>query len=116
MSSPDMLAHQAGSLPTQLAHSSARAPDASSSNRGLAGALDSLDTLMESLAPPVVVVVVTHDPGPWFETTLKAIDEQNYPETSVLVVDAASAQDPTARVASAWRFFPMPPPPRTSRS
>ena len=62
--------------------------------------MDSLDTLMESLAPPVVVVIVTHDPGPWFETTLRAIKEQNYPETSVLVLDAASSEDPTPRVAS----------------
>jgi GT2 family glycosyltransferase len=61
--------------------------------------LDSLDTLMESLAPPVVVVIVTHDPGPWFETTLRAIGEQDYPEISVLVLDAASSVDPTSRVA-----------------
>lgn len=55
---------------------------------------------MESLAPPVVVVIVTHDPGPWFETTLRAIGEQSYPETSVLVLDASSSDDPTSRVAS----------------
>src|SRR3984957_7599682 len=55
---------------------------------------------MESLAPPVVVVIVTHDPGPWFETTLRAIGEQSYPETSVLVLDAASSSDPTMRVGS----------------
>jgi GT2 family glycosyltransferase len=69
-------------------------------NRDWAHALDSLDTLMESLAPPVVIVIVTHDPGPWFETTLRAMDEQSYPETSVLVLDAASSEDPTPRVAS----------------
>ena len=94
-----MSPHQASSLTLDL-RTRRRAHLTPSSNRGSAGALDSLDTLMESLAPPVVVVVVTHDPGPWFETTLKAIDEQNYPETSVLVVDAASSQDPTSRVAS----------------
>ncbi len=56
---------------------------------------------METLAPPVVVVVVTHDPGPWFETTLEAIGGQDYPEVSVLVLDAASGEDPTGRVAAA---------------
>ena len=55
---------------------------------------------MEILAPPVVVVVVTHDPGPWFETALEAIAGQDYPEISVLVLDAASSKDPTARVAA----------------
>ena len=62
--------------------------------------MGSLDTLMESLAPPVVVVIVTYDPGPWFETTLRAIGEQSYPEMSVLVLDAASSTDPTMRVGS----------------
>lgn len=61
--------------------------------------MGSLDALMESLAPAVVVVVVTNDPGPWFETTLQAIGDQDYPEFSVLVLDAASRDDPTARVA-----------------
>jgi len=54
---------------------------------------------MESLAPPVVVVLVTHDPGPWFETVLQSLKAQDYPETSVLVVDTASSEDPTRRVA-----------------
>ena len=31
---------------------------------------DSLSPLMDTLAPPVVAVVVAHDPGPWFEETL----------------------------------------------
>lgn len=61
----------------------------------------SLDILMETLAPAVVVVVVTHDPGPWFETALEAIAGQDYPEVSVLVLDAASETDPTPRVAAA---------------
>jgi GT2 family glycosyltransferase len=51
-------------------------------------------------APPVVAVVVTHDPGPWFEDALAALGEQDYPNLSVLVVDTASAEDPTPRVAS----------------
>jgi GT2 family glycosyltransferase len=51
-------------------------------------------------APPVVAVVVTHDPGPWFEATLQQLGEQDYPSLSVLVIDAGSEQDPTARIAA----------------
>jgi GT2 family glycosyltransferase len=51
-------------------------------------------------APPVVAVVVTHDAGPWLEDALAALGEQDYPNLSVLVVDAASTEDPTPRVAS----------------
>jgi GT2 family glycosyltransferase len=54
---------------------------------------------MESLAPPVVAVIVAHDPGPWFEETLASLGSQSYEELSILVLDAASAEDLTARVA-----------------
>jgi GT2 family glycosyltransferase len=55
---------------------------------------------METLAPPVVAVIVTCDPGPWFSETLGALAAQEYPELSVLVLDAGSEEDPTALVAS----------------
>lgn len=51
-------------------------------------------------APAVVAVVVTCDPGPWFEETLATLRDQDYPNLSVLVVDAASTVDPTPRVAA----------------
>jgi GT2 family glycosyltransferase len=51
-------------------------------------------------APPVVAVVVTCDPGPWLEETLEALATQDYPSLSVLVIDAASTDDPTPRVAT----------------
>ena len=54
----------------------------------------------EPQAPPVVAVVVTCDPGPWFEEALTAIAGQDYPNLSVLVIDAASTVDPTPRVAA----------------
>jgi GT2 family glycosyltransferase len=41
--------------------------------------------------PPVVVVMVAHDPGWWFEDVLASVAAQDYPNTSVLVVDAGSA-------------------------
>src|ERR1700722_9724290 len=55
---------------------------------------------MEMMAPQVVAVVVTCDPGPWFEESLAALAAQDYEELSVLVLDAGSAEDPSARVAS----------------
>src|SRR3954468_5083041 len=51
-------------------------------------------------APPVVAVVVTRDPGPWFEEALAALEAQEYPNLSVLVVDAGGDHGLTARVAS----------------
>jgi GT2 family glycosyltransferase len=50
--------------------------------------------------PPVVVVLVTHDPGPWFEETLRSLEAQTYSALSVLIIDAASEENPTARIAS----------------
>ncbi len=51
--------------------------------------------------PPVVAVVVTCDSGPWLEETLGALGRQDYPDLSVLVLDAGSGEDPTPRVATA---------------
>lgn len=50
-------------------------------------------------APPVVAVVVTKDPGDWFEATLESLAEQDYGQLSVLVIDNGSDVDPTDRVA-----------------
>lgn len=55
--------------------------------------------MQEEEAPPVVAVVVAFDPGPWFEECLQALGEQDYPNLSILVVDAGSAQSPAPRVA-----------------
>ena len=54
----------------------------------------------EHAVPPVVAVVVTCDPGWWLEGCLRSLAAQDYPELSVLVVDADSTADPTARVAA----------------
>lgn len=55
-----------------------------------------------ALAPAVVAVVVTCNPGPWLEETLSALRRQDYPRLSVLVIDAASEDDPTSRVAAVF--------------
>ncbi len=54
---------------------------------------------METLAPPVVAVVVAHDPGPWFAETLASIASQDYAELSVLVMDTGLSEDLPERVA-----------------
>ncbi|MBW3627553.1 MAG: glycosyltransferase, partial [Actinobacteria bacterium] len=51
-------------------------------------------------APPVVAVVVTRDAGPWFEDCLSSLGAQDYPNLSVLVIDAGSEEDPLPRVAA----------------
>jgi GT2 family glycosyltransferase len=55
---------------------------------------------MDSLAPPVVAVIVAHDPGQWFDETLASFASQDYAELSVLVLDCASTEELTARVAA----------------
>lgn len=57
--------------------------------------------ILGDAAPPVVVVVVTRNPGPFLEEALAALGTQDYPALSVLVVDAGSAADLTARVGAA---------------
>lgn len=52
------------------------------------------------VVPPVVAVLVTRDPGPWLEESLGALAGSEYPALAVLVLDAGSEQDPTARVAA----------------
>ncbi|WP_334142442.1 glycosyltransferase [Rhabdothermincola sp.] len=51
------------------------------------------------LPPPVVIVIVAHDPGPWFEDTLRSVAAQQYGNTSVLVIDAGGTADLQPRIA-----------------
>ncbi|HWC11869.1 MAG TPA: glycosyltransferase, partial [Acidimicrobiales bacterium] len=51
-------------------------------------------------APPVVAVVVATEQGDCMEESLAALAAQDYPNQSVLVVDAGVAGDPAARVAA----------------
>lgn len=44
------------------------------------------------------VVIVSHDPGLWFDETLESIAAQDLPLVDVTVVDAGSESDSTARV------------------
>ena len=44
------------------------------------------------------VVVVSHDPGLWFDEMLESIAAQDHPRVAVTVVDAGSESDPTTRV------------------
>lgn len=51
-------------------------------------------------APAVVAVVVARNPGPWFDDVLDGLALQDYPNLSVLVVDAGSAPRVRPRVAA----------------
>lgn len=57
--------------------------------------------LDDSDGTSVVAVVVTCNPGPWFEETLVALRDQQHPNLAVLVIDAASSEDPLNRIAVA---------------
>jgi GT2 family glycosyltransferase len=52
-------------------------------------------------APPAVVaVVVARDPGDWFEEAVASLADQDYPNLSILVIDANSAEPVKPRVAT----------------
>jgi GT2 family glycosyltransferase len=53
---------------------------------------------MDTQAPAVVAVVVTTDPGPWFEEALSSLAAQDYPELSVLVLATGDDAHVAARV------------------
>ncbi|HEX5616073.1 MAG TPA: glycosyltransferase [Acidimicrobiia bacterium] len=59
------------------------------------------DDTSEVVAPPVVAVLVASDPGPGLDDALASLAAQDYPALSVLVLDNASADDPTPRIAAA---------------
>ncbi|PZR78775.1 MAG: hypothetical protein DLM65_12095, partial [Candidatus Aeolococcus gillhamiae] len=48
----------------------------------------------------MVAVVVASEQGDWFEEALAALGHQDYPNQSVLVIDAGNAGDPAPRVAA----------------
>ncbi|HLI15055.1 MAG TPA: glycosyltransferase family 2 protein [Acidimicrobiales bacterium] len=56
--------------------------------------------MAEDQAPPVVAVVVSNDPGPWFEECLESLAAQDYAALTVLVVDAGSREPLAPRVAA----------------
>jgi GT2 family glycosyltransferase len=49
-------------------------------------------------APAVVAVVVARDPGAWFEEVMAGLADQDYPNLSLLVIDAHSAEEVKPRV------------------
>lgn len=48
--------------------------------------------------PALVAVIVTRDPGSWFDETLRSFADQTYPDLGLLVVDTGSKIDPTERI------------------
>jgi GT2 family glycosyltransferase len=53
---------------------------------------------LRSEIPTVAAVVVTLNPGPSLEQTLRSLGEQSYPSVAVMVVDAGSRDDPSSRI------------------
>jgi hypothetical protein len=51
------------------------------------------DVAGANVAPPVVAVVVVHDPEAWFEDTIESFARQDYPNLRFLFLVAS---DPTA--------------------
>ena len=51
-------------------------------------------------APPVVAVVVTRDPGAWFDEVLDGLAAQDYPNLRVLVLDTGSVAGFVERVGA----------------
>jgi GT2 family glycosyltransferase len=59
------------------------------------------DEVPPEVAPAVVAILVTSDPGPWLEDALESLAAQEYPALSVLVLDNGSSDDLTPRIAAA---------------
>lgn len=58
-------------------------------------------------SPPVVAVVVAHDPGPWFDESLAALSAQDYPNLRVLFL--LTGQDPglASRIGAVFPDAPL---------
>ncbi|MBI2704171.1 MAG: glycosyltransferase family 2 protein [Actinobacteria bacterium] len=65
----------------------------------LSAGLDADPPADEEAIPPVVIVMVAHDPGWWFDETLSTVAAQTYGNWSLLVIDADSTTDLEAPIA-----------------
>lgn len=54
-----------------------------------------------TLAPPVVAVMIVHEPGPWFDEVLASLARQDYANLKVLVLLAGDAGELPSAIASA---------------
>lgn len=53
-------------------------------------------------APPVVAVIVVHEPGPWFDQTLHAFAQQDYPNLRMLFLTTQPDDALKARIRSTF--------------
>jgi GT2 family glycosyltransferase len=60
---------------------------------------EALTEVLPAAAPPIVAVVVTRNPEPGLDDTLRSLAAQDYPDLTILVIDVASDDDPTPRIA-----------------
>jgi GT2 family glycosyltransferase len=54
----------------------------------------------EQLAPPVVAVMVVHEPDLWFDEVLTSLEQQDYPNLRVLVLVTGEPGDVPEQVRS----------------
>jgi GT2 family glycosyltransferase len=78
------------------------APEAALNGDASTASVDSEEATADiEVVPPVVIVMVTRDPGWWFDETLESIAAQTYGNWSFLVIDAnssAEVEDAVARI------------------
>ncbi|MDQ1424030.1 MAG: hypothetical protein QOD72_1528, partial [Acidimicrobiaceae bacterium] len=53
-----------------------------------------------AVAPPVVAVVVVHEPGPWFDEVVASLAAQDYPSLRVLALITGAPDDAAQRIRS----------------
>ena len=53
-------------------------------------------------APPVVAVIVVHEPGPWFDQTLHAFSQQDYPNLRMLFLTTQTDDALKARIRTVF--------------
>ena len=57
--------------------------------------------LQGNAAPPVVIAMVVHEPGPWFDEVLNSIVSQDYPEVrNIFFITTPSTTDPAVKQVS----------------
>ncbi|HEX7520491.1 MAG TPA: glycosyltransferase, partial [Acidimicrobiia bacterium] len=61
---------------------------------------EALTEVLPAAAPPIAAVVVTRNPEPGLDDTLRSLAAQDYPDLTILVIDVASDDDPTPRIAN----------------
>ena len=63
--------------------------------------------LDQAAAPPVVAVIVVHEPGPWFDVTLESFAAQDYPNLNTLFQNMIDCNALGVEIAQKARSDPL---------